>query len=120
MSAQAVSIACGMPLDQAVLAKQREYEPFRIVEPARADRLLSELEARSLHRTEGGRFRHVCGPNDKVFAVQAVRRWFGQLHEHVTTIGSGDALNDVSFLEVVDIPVLVNSLPPSRIAFHMP
>ena len=66
MTAQAVSEACGMPLDQAVLAKQREYdEPFRIVEPARADALLSELEARGLHWTEGGRFHHVCGPNDK-------------------------------------------------------
>lgn len=121
MSTRAVSVACDMPLDQAVLAKERGYdEPFRIVDPARAEALLSELEARGLHWTEGGRFHHVCGPNDKALAVQTVTRWFGQLHEHVTTIGLGDALNDASFLEVVDTPVVVRSRFTSALTDRVP
>lgn len=121
MSARAISVACDMPLNQAVLAKKREYdEPFRIVEPARADRLLSELEARGLHWTEGGRFHHVCGSNNKALAAQTVTRWFGQLHEHITTIGLGDALNDASLLEVVDIPVVVRSRFTAVLADRIP
>ena len=110
MSVEAVSNACNIPVHQAVLAKEREYdEPFRIVEPAGAGRLLDELEARGLHWTKGGRFHHVCGANDKAAAVKTITRWFGLLHEHVTTIGLGDAPNDAPFLEVVDIPVVVRS-----------
>jgi mannosyl-3-phosphoglycerate phosphatase len=121
MTAQAVSVACGMPLDQAVLAKQREYdEPFLIVEPARADALLSELEARGLHWTEGGRFHHVCGANNKALAAKTVTRWFGQLHEHVTTIGLGDALNDAALLEAVDVPIVVRSRFSSALADRIP
>lgn len=121
MSAREVSVACDIPLDQAVLARQREYdEPFRIVDPTRADRLLGELEARGLHWTVGGRFHHVCGANDKAVAVRTVTRWFGLLHEHVTTIGLGDAPNDASFLEIVDIPVIVRSKPSATLSERIP
>ena len=121
MTAQAVSIACSMPLDQNVLAMQREYdEPFLIVEPARTDALLSELEARGLHWTEGGRFHHVCGPNDKALAAKTVTHWYGQLHEHVTTIGLGDALNDAALLEAVDVPIVVRSRFSSALADRIP
>ena len=121
MSAQDVSEACDLPLEQAILARQREYdEPFRIVEPARADALLGELEARGLHWTEGGRFHHVCGPNDKAAAAKTVTRWFNQLHGHVTTIGLGDALNDASLLEAVDVPVAVRSRFSSALVDRIP
>ena len=121
MTVQAVSDACGMPREQAVLAKHREYdEPFLIMEPARAGALLDELEARGLHWTEGGRFHHVCGLHDKALAVRNVTRWFGQLHEHVTTIGLGDGLNDVSLLNAVDIPVVLRSRFTSDLADRIP
>ncbi len=121
MSARAVSVACDMPLHLAVLAKKREYdEPFRIVEPARAEGLRSELEARGLSWSEGGRFHHVCGNNDKARAVRSVTHWFGQLHEHITTIGLGDALNDAAFLELVDIPVVIQSRSAATLAERIP
>lgn len=121
MSAGEIAAACDMPLAQAALARQREYdEPFSIVEPARAAALLGELERRGLHWTEGGRFHHVCGNHEKALAVQTVTHLFGQLHEHVTTIGLGDALNDASFLEAVDIPVVVRSRSAAALARRVP
>jgi predicted mannosyl-3-phosphoglycerate phosphatase (HAD superfamily) len=110
-----------MPLEQAVLAKKREYdEPFRILDPARAQALLCEIEARGLHWTVGGRFHHVCGAHDKALAVRTVTRWFNQLHEHVTTIGAGDAPNDVPFLEAADFPVVVRSRNSAALCARIP
>ena len=110
MDAATIGVGCGIPLVQAVPAGRREYdEPFRILEPARAGRLLAELEVRGLHLIQGGRFHHVCGANDKAVAVQAIAGCFRRLHEHVTTIGLGDAPNDAAFLESMDIPVVIRS-----------
>jgi mannosyl-3-phosphoglycerate phosphatase len=121
MSARAVSEACKLTPDQALLAKQREFdEPFRIVDPARAAALLGEIEARGLHWTVGDRFYHVCGANDKASAVRAISSWFGRLHEHVNTIGLGDALNDAPFLESVDVPVVVRSPFAASLASQIP
>ena len=121
MDARAVSQICGIPLEQAVLARQREYdEPFCILDPALARRLLAELEGRGLHWTEGGRFHHVLGANDKAVAVQAVARWFSRLHDQVTTVGLGDAPNDAGFLEAVDIPVVVRSRASSALLDRLP
>lgn len=121
MSAGEISVACDMPLDQAVLAKKRDHdEPFRILDAARADELLAALNVRGLRWTEGGRFHHVCGKHEKAVAVQTMIHLFRQLHEHVTTIGLGDALNDASFLEVVDVPVVVRSRSATALIDRIP
>lgn len=110
MTAEEVALACDLPLEQAVLAKQREYdEPFCILEPGRASRLLTALEEQGLRWTRGGRFYHVCGDNDKALAVTVLSGLFRRLHGQATTIGLGDGLNDAPFLNVVDVPVLVRS-----------
>lgn len=110
MTAQAVSEECQMNLDQATLAKQREYdEPFRILDTDRTSQLLAAVEARGKRWTSGGRFYHITGNNDKAKAVRLLVSLYRGTDEAVLTIGLGDGLNDAPFLNAVDVPILIRS-----------
>ncbi len=110
MGAAEVSCSCNLPLEQAALAKRREYdEPFRVLDLSRATQLLEAIENRGLRWTRGGRFYHITGANDKAVAVTALQRLYERAYGPVETIGLGDAANDTAFLNVVDVPVLIRS-----------
>ncbi len=110
MTAEEVAAACELPVQEAVWAKQREYdEPFRIIDTARSDELKAACAAQGLRWAQGGRFYHVCGDNDKASAVKLLSELFRQVHGPISTIGLGDSFNDAPFLEVVDLPVIVRS-----------
>jgi mannosyl-3-phosphoglycerate phosphatase len=114
MPPEEVSVLCRLPLEQAVLAKQREYdEPFLVRDPDRAGALVAAIEEQGRRWTRGGRFWHILGSNDKALAVEALRALFERVYPSMRTIGLGDGWNDVSFLNVVDAPVLIRS-PHSR------
>lgn len=109
MSVAEVSIRTLLPVEQAELAKRREYdEPFEVL-GAGAHSLLGAIESRGKRWTRGDRFYHITGDNDKAAAVRGLaalyRRAFGEL----VTIGIGDGQNDEKFLNAVDIPVVVHS-----------
>ena len=112
MSDAEVAEATGLPLHEAHLARQRDFdEPFEILGAAGSERLLEAIEREGMRWTAGGRFHHILGDGDKGSAVRALsalyrRRWG---HDAVTTVGLGDAPNDASFLAVVDIPIVVAS-----------
>jgi len=110
MTVEEIAAATNLPLEQAALAKQREYdEPFHIVDEERGGALLAALEAQGLRWTRGGRFHHVDGNNDKASATAALRERFERVYGPVVTIGLGDGLNDVPLLNAVDIPVVIRS-----------
>jgi mannosyl-3-phosphoglycerate phosphatase len=110
MTSAEISLACGLPLEQAALAKLREYdEPFWILDLNRADRLLRFVEKEGLHWTKGGRLWHVTGENDKAVAVIALQKLYERAFGPLVTIGLGDAINDAPFLKHVNVPVLVRS-----------
>lgn len=110
MTVEETARLCGLSLAQADLARQREYdEPFIVEDTARAGLLRAALEARGHTVTEGGRFWHVMGANDKGHAVRQVAARYEQAHGPVRTIGLGDGLNDAAFLNVVDVPVIIRS-----------
>lgn len=110
MTPEEVAGLCDLPLEQAVLAKQREYdEPFLILDPDRAGALAAAIEDQGKQWTRGGRFWHILGAKDKALAVGALSALFERGNAPVRTIGLGDGLNDVSFLNVVDAPVLICS-----------
>ena len=110
MPAEEVAALSGLPLDQAALAKQREYdEPFVVLDPERAGALAGTIGERGLRWTRGGRFWHILGANDKALAVTALTGLFARGREIPRTIGLGDGLNDASFLNVVAVPVLIRS-----------
>jgi mannosyl-3-phosphoglycerate phosphatase family protein len=109
MTPQDVSELTGLPLELSVLAKERNFdEPFIIegtidVSPG----LVEAIEALGFTHTMG-RFRHLMGNSDKGRAVALLTNLFrADSGEHITTIGIGDAPNDVPMLREVDYPVVV-------------
>ncbi len=121
MQATEVSLTCNLPLEQAALAKVREYdEPFRILDLSRARQLLRAIEDQGLHWTKGGRFWHITGANDKAIAVITLQRLYQRAHGSVETIGLGDAVNDAPFLRIVDFPVLIRSRSSAKLKAAVP
>ena len=111
-NAEQISLRCGMPLEMAALAKQREYdEPFEIQtpDPAAHRRLLDAIKGMGFVWTRGGRFYHITGGNDKYQAVSMLIRYYQRAYEEVSTLGLGDGLNDAAFLTAVDHPVVIAS-----------
>lgn len=121
MTASEIAEDSGLSLEQAALAKQREYdEPFRVIDSSRTAELFREIERRGLRWTQGGRYFHIIGDNDKAVAVGAVADLYRQRFGEITTIGLGDGPNDLEFLEGVDRPVIVRSKSVELLASRLP
>jgi mannosyl-3-phosphoglycerate phosphatase len=112
---------CNMPVDMAKLAKTREYdEPFQILDSSHAQDLETIIAREGLRCTHGGRFGHIIGPNDKAKAVSQLAGIFERAFGHITSIGLGDAINDASFLSLVDIAIIMPSPFASEILKLVP
>ncbi len=120
MSTQEISSRCGLSRDQAVLAKQREYdEPFEILDPG-AEQLLKCIERRKRRWTCGGRFYHILGANDKAHCVRLLTHFYQRAFGDITTVGLGDGLNDAGFLKVVDIPIVLKTAGYAQLLARVP
>jgi len=109
MSPVEISLRSLLPVHQAVLAKQREYdEPFKILD-AGSYRLLEAIERRGKRWTRGDRFYHIMGNNDKVEAVRQLGALYRKAFGELVTVGVGDGWNDVKFLNAADIAIVVRS-----------
>lgn len=109
MSLADVCLRTSLPVKQAEMAKQREYdEPFEILGSG-AHTLLSIIESRGLRWTRGDRFYHIVGTNDKAAAMAALLKLYRRAFGEVESIGVGDGHNDAAFLNAVDVPVIVRS-----------
>jgi len=111
MTAPEVSELTGLSQEGARLAQRREWdEPFVADETAAPRDLDARLEEaagrRGLRVTRGGRFHHLTGPTDKGVAVRALLEVM-PTGSPGTTVGLGDAANDLPMLRAVDHPVLV-------------
>jgi mannosyl-3-phosphoglycerate phosphatase len=107
MTVEEIAEDCGLDLESARLAKEREYdEAFRIVDGDEKEisRLIRE---EGLNYTKGGRYHHIMGNNDKGKAIYTLTDLYTRKFKEVKRIGVGDSLNDLPMLEAVDIPVLV-------------
>jgi len=121
MTVEEVATLCQLPPEQAVLATQREYdEPFLVLDPDRADKLVAAIEEQGRRWTRGGRFWHIMGANDKALAVTALGELFEKAYGPVVTVGLGDALSDVAFLNVVAVPVLIRSPHSAELKSEVP
>ncbi len=118
MSDGDVARRCGLPLARARLARRREYdEPFAVdVSDRESIPLLHlRLTQRGLRCTAGARFDHVTGTTDKGRAVGVLRMLYRLARRrHIVTVGLGDALNDVSLLREVQIPIIVRQRESGR------
>lgn len=108
MSVKDIAVLAGLPLSEAGLAKQREFdEPFIFgEEEERRELFLRSVNEEGLRWTRG-RFYHILGDNDKGKAVKILKGFYEKVHGRVMTIALGDSLNDLPLLQEADYPVLV-------------
>ncbi|MBS1786263.1 MAG: HAD-IIB family hydrolase [Acidobacteria bacterium] len=110
MTEEEVARDCSLTLEEARRAKQREFdEPFRLVN-SDADmviRITDTIRQLGLFCSQGGRFYHLHGHNDKGAAVRILTHLFQQAYGDVFTVALGDSLNDLPMLASVDYPILV-------------
>ncbi len=101
----------GLSREEAFLAQKREYTlPFIIYGGEDDVKILKdEILSFGLNYTEGARFVHLMGGNDKGKAVKILVDIFKENspEKRITTVGLGDSLNDLPMLEVVDKAFLV-------------
>ena len=101
----------GLPLEQAGLAREREFdEPFLIpdVNSGTIEALRRFIEEQGLRFTRGGRCYHVHGNADKGSAVGVVMEQYRAFSGGtIASAAVGDAVNDLPLLRAVDRAYLV-------------
>ena len=108
LSAHEVANLCEFSAEEAVLAKEREYdEPFILEDKKKLENILDIAKEERLQIIHGGRFYHLIGENDKGKAVLYLTDIFRKAHNHIKTIALGDSQTDLPMLQVVDHPVMV-------------
>jgi mannosyl-3-phosphoglycerate phosphatase len=110
MSATEIAELSGLSLEEAGMAKMREFtEPFIIDNRKMIPALRESANLRGIAITEGGRFYHFIGAgSNKGLAVGRIRNIFSRNNmREMMVIGLGDSLNDFTMLSCVDIPVLI-------------
>ena len=98
----------GLSQDGARLACERHYdEPFLLERAEDLAAVVSAASHRQLFVTRGDRFYHLTGPSSKGTALTAILDFFARRGRRFDTVGLGDAPNDLSFLRLVDRPIIV-------------
>ncbi|MFQ5862972.1 MAG: HAD-IIB family hydrolase [Candidatus Brocadiales bacterium] len=108
MSDEEVAMVSGLGLEEARLARKRQFsEPFLV--EGEADGLREAIKTIGFECTEGRRFFHLMGNIDKGKATRKLAEIYKQNCPGVATVtvGIGDSLNDLPMLEAVDIAILV-------------
>jgi mannosyl-3-phosphoglycerate phosphatase len=100
---------CGLSLDEAELAKRREYdEPFLTEGGEKEIEVVKKkIEEKGLNYVWGGKFHHILGKNDKGKAVEILKELFENQFFLISTVGIGDGLNDLPMLSAVDHPIFL-------------
>ena len=108
LSIEEVARLCEFSLDDASLAKNREYdEPFVLEEDSLLDEIQEAAKLSDLQITKGGRFYHLMGANDKGQAVLRLIEIYRQKFDALRSVALGDSLNDLAMLAAVDTPILL-------------
>jgi mannosyl-3-phosphoglycerate phosphatase family protein len=109
VSVEELSNIASMPIEQAKRMADRRYgETILQIERKDVARLIKYAEDEGMRVIHGGRFFDVTIGNDKGKAVEILRNLFkNKFHDDVTFFGIGDSTNDVSMLNLMDVPILV-------------
>ncbi len=108
MTAEELAETANMSIDEAEMAKERDFdEPF-IFESNEAEtqRLLNTIKATGFNFTQG-RFFHILGNSDKGRAVEILKELYRKEFGEISTVALGDSPNDIPMLTTVDYPIVV-------------
>ncbi len=112
MDVEMIRHLTGLDRKSALLALTREFdEPFMVADQKAGDKeaLRTAAARRGLHVSDGGRFYHLHGGNNKGQAMDMIVSLYRDFCEAVATMALGDSPNDFPMLERADYPVLVRS-----------
>jgi len=123
MTFHEIMFLTGLTMDQAVYARQREYdEPF-FIESGDAEKLMATLREKGLAITKGDRFYHLTGGHGKGEAVKKLLDLYRRQCGCLVSVGLGNSANDLPLLRETDIAVLVRN-PDGRwdaeVTTHLP
>jgi len=108
MSVEEISEDTKLDLEDAILAKKREYEiPFKLYDIKKEKEILKTIKDYDLNYLKGGRYYHLMGDNSKGKAVEILTELYKKKYGEIFTIGIGDSQNDFSMLDKVDRGYLV-------------
>jgi mannosyl-3-phosphoglycerate phosphatase family protein len=109
LSLQEICEISGLPLEYAVRMVQREYgETILQIEKRDMAKFVQISKKVGLNLIHGGRFFDVTIGNDKGHAVQIVMDLFKRKYgADIVFFGLGDSENDISMLNLMDQPILV-------------
>jgi mannosyl-3-phosphoglycerate phosphatase len=109
LSEEEISSLCGLSLEEAELAKRREYdEPFLIEDGEKEIEIVKrKAEEKEMNCLWGGRFHHMVGKNDKGKAVEILKELYENQFFSISTVGIGDSMSDVPMFFAVDHPILL-------------
>ncbi len=116
MFASELQLLTGLSEKAATMALTRSFdEPFLVPDDLEGgDDLIHEAaNRRGLTAVQGGRFWHLIGHSGKGEAVRVLIESYYDMFGPLLTVGLGDSPNDFSFLELVDIPVLLGDSQPT-------
>ena len=114
MNIKEIAEDANLSLEQAKLAKQREYvEALKIIDEKDKEKLLMLIKKYKLDYVEGDRYLHVSGGNDKGKAVKELLKLYKKEYKDIESYGFGDSDNDFKMLDVVDHPYLVQKVDSS-------
>lgn len=114
MTVADIAADAGLPHLDAQLAKLREYdEPFRVIDAdvGARERLFRALSREGVRVVQGGRYYHATGDTDKGAATAVVGALYNR-RGPAQLVGLGDALNDLTLLLAVHVPIVVRGAPP--------
>lgn len=96
----------GLSLEEAALAKRRDFDEAFIFDGPPDESFLKAIEDDGLHWTRGQYF-HILGDHDKGRAVRLLKSLYLREYGASASIGLGDSLNDLPMLLSVNRAVLV-------------
>ena len=106
MTVEEIISLTGLPRDEAILSRQRDFDEAFVFDGAPDERFLRAIETSGLRWTQGRIF-HIMGKHDKGRAVHILKALYERQYGPVTSIALGDSPNDLPMLKAVDKPVLV-------------
>jgi mannosyl-3-phosphoglycerate phosphatase len=108
LSITEVASLTGLSPHGARLARERQFdEPFLLEREDQLQAVAAAARKRGLSVTRGGRFHHLTGPTTKGSALDMILGRFARTGFRYRTVGLGDAPNDLSFLRIVDRPIVM-------------